>query len=294
MVLHKHTMPKDPSEQLPARELIEFSASHRAPLCDIVLPSRRLAAYELGTQQEEIHSFAAFIRQQGLGAQRYAQSAATSASGVAPFTTDTAWPSRLVHGDNLLAMAALLAGDAYTPSLRACVHLIYADVPYADAAHCRSRLAARLILMRELLAQTGCMMIHLHPSLVRSVMPMLEHVLGVSHMVVSEQGLAHGVMVRYCKSITQAAQLREQSCQALLHDPPSKMAHTMAHMVQQMCPTDGWVADFYARTGMTAVVAEKLGRRWIGVDRDALVCQQIRRRLNAHKAQPFLFQVIFG
>ncbi|NOU41863.1 MAG: site-specific DNA-methyltransferase, partial [Methylotenera sp.] len=40
------------------------------------------------------------------------------------------WTNRLIYGDNLLAMAALLAGDETTPSLRGKVDLIYIDPPY--------------------------------------------------------------------------------------------------------------------------------------------------------------------
>ena len=42
------------------------------------------------------------------------------------------WMNRLVYGDNLLAMQALLAGDEATglPSLRGKVDLIYIDPPF--------------------------------------------------------------------------------------------------------------------------------------------------------------------
>ena len=39
------------------------------------------------------------------------------------------WTNRLIYGDNLLAMAALLAGDEQSPSLRGKVDLIYIDPP---------------------------------------------------------------------------------------------------------------------------------------------------------------------
>jgi adenine-specific DNA-methyltransferase len=40
---------------------------------------------------------------------------------------DADWTNRLIYGDNLLAMAALLAGDEHTPSLRGKVDLIYIE-----------------------------------------------------------------------------------------------------------------------------------------------------------------------
>ena len=50
------------------------------------------------------------------------------------------WMNRLIYGDNLLAMQALLAGDAQTglPSLRGKVDLIYIDPPYDSKADYRT------------------------------------------------------------------------------------------------------------------------------------------------------------
>jgi adenine-specific DNA-methyltransferase len=42
--------------------------------------------------------------------------------------------NRLIYGDNLLAMAALLAGDEVTPSLRGKIDLIYIDPPFDSKA----------------------------------------------------------------------------------------------------------------------------------------------------------------
>ena len=48
--------------------------------------------------------------------------------------------NRLIYGDNLLAMAALLAGDEQTPSLRGKVDLIYIDPPFDSKADYRTKL----------------------------------------------------------------------------------------------------------------------------------------------------------
>ena len=45
-------------------------------------------------------------------------------------------PNRLIYGDNLLAMAALLAGDEDTPSLRGKIDLIYIDPPFPGQLVC--------------------------------------------------------------------------------------------------------------------------------------------------------------
>lgn len=108
---------------------------------------------------------------------------------------DAGWTNRLIYGDNLLAMAALLAGDANTPSLRGKVDLIYIDPPFDSKADYRTKvtlpgveleqrptvieqfaysdtwsdgtasylamITPRLILMRELLADTGSIYVHL-------------------------------------------------------------------------------------------------------------------------------------
>ena len=52
------------------------------------------------------------------------------------------WMNRLIYGDNLLAMQALLAGDAATglPSLRGKVDLIYIDPPFDSKADYRTKL----------------------------------------------------------------------------------------------------------------------------------------------------------
>ncbi|MDR2013591.1 MAG: site-specific DNA-methyltransferase [Rhodanobacter sp.] len=105
------------------------------------------------------------------------------------------WQNRLIYGDNLLAMAALLAGDETTPSLRGKVDLIYIDPPFDSKADYRTKImlpgveleqrptvieqfaysdtwsdgtasylammVPRLILMRELLVDTGSIYVHL-------------------------------------------------------------------------------------------------------------------------------------
>ncbi|MGW5261784.1 DNA methyltransferase [Microbispora sp. NPDC004025] len=104
-------------------------------------------------------------------------------------------PNRLIYGDNLLAMAALLAGDESTPSMRGKIDLIYIDPPFDSKADYRSKITLpgatleqkptvieqfaysdtwsdgtasylamitpRLILMRELLSDRGSIFVHL-------------------------------------------------------------------------------------------------------------------------------------
>jgi adenine-specific DNA-methyltransferase len=109
--------------------------------------------------------------------------------------TNSAWVNRLIYGDNLLAMAALLSGDDTTPSLRGKVDLIYIDPPYDSKADYQTTITLpgtelqqkptvleqyaycdtwadgtvsylamitpRLCLMRELLSEVGSIYVHL-------------------------------------------------------------------------------------------------------------------------------------
>jgi len=107
------------------------------------------------------------------------------------------WMNRLIYGDNLLAMQALLAGDAQTglPSLRGKVDLIYIDPPFDSKADYRTKISlpgmdiqqkptvieqfayadtweegtisylrmmyARLVLIKELLSDRGILYLHI-------------------------------------------------------------------------------------------------------------------------------------
>jgi adenine-specific DNA-methyltransferase len=49
--------------------------------------------------------------------------------------------NRLIHGDNFLTMAALLAGDDDSPSMRGKVDLIYIDPPFDSKADYGTKVA---------------------------------------------------------------------------------------------------------------------------------------------------------
>ena len=71
--------------------------------------------------------------------QREIGSNVMSALGMA---TEPSWTNRLVYGDNLLVMQALLAGDPSTglPSMRGKIDLIYIDPPYDSKADYRTKI----------------------------------------------------------------------------------------------------------------------------------------------------------
>ena len=127
------------------------------------------------------------------------------------------WTNRLIYGDNLLAMAALLAGDEHTPSLRGKVDLIYIDPPFDSKADYRTKVALpgveleqrptvieqfaysdtwsdgtasylamitpRLILMRELLSDAGSIYVHLDWHVSHYVKLVLDEIFGKDNFV---------------------------------------------------------------------------------------------------------------
>ena len=112
-------------------------------------------------------------------------------SGIIPQVGNDEWRNRLIYGENLLVMQALLAGDPATglPSMRGMVDLIYIDPPFDSKADYRTKVSLpnislsqkptvieqfaysdtwkdgtvsylemlypRLVLMRELLSEQG-------------------------------------------------------------------------------------------------------------------------------------------
>lgn len=121
--------------------------------------------------------------------------AAQSQQEIADFSSAPEWRNRMVYGDNLLVMAALLAGDEHTPSLRGKIDLIYIDPPFDSKADYRTKITLpgceldqkptvfeqfayadtwkdgtasylemivpRLCLMKELLSDRGSIYVHL-------------------------------------------------------------------------------------------------------------------------------------
>ena len=63
-------------------------------------------------------------------------------------------------------------------------------------------------------------------------------------------------------------------------------------LVKSSTNEDSIVADFFVGSGTTAIVAERLGRRWIASDLGKPACMITRKRLIDQEAKPFLFQHI--
>lgn len=129
------------------------------------------------------------------------------------------WLNRMIYGDNLLVMQALLAGDSSTgmPSLRDKVDLIYIDPPFDSKADYRTRvhlpsgdieqrpavieqfaysdtwkngtasylemIVPRLVLMRELLSNRGSLYVHIDWHVGHYVKVILDDIFGRENFV---------------------------------------------------------------------------------------------------------------
>lgn len=125
--------------------------------------------------------------------------------------------NRLIYGDNLLTMAALLAGDNHFQSLRGKVDLIYIDPPFDSKADYRTKITLpgatidqkptvleqfaysdtwadgtasylamitpRLVLMRELLGDYGSVYVHLDWHVAAYVKVVLDEIFGKENFV---------------------------------------------------------------------------------------------------------------
>lgn len=135
-------------------------------------------------------------------------------SGQVKSVAEKQWLNRLVYGDNLLVMQALLAGDPATgmPSMRGKIDLIYIDPPFDSKANYRTKITLpsgdieqkptvleqfaysdtwkdgtvsylrmlypRLALMKELLASTGSIFIHLDSHVGHYVKVLMDEIFG--------------------------------------------------------------------------------------------------------------------
>lgn len=134
-------------------------------------------------------------------------------------TVGGGWNNRLIYGDNILTMQALLSGDEATglPSLRGKVDLIYIDPPFDSKADYRTKinlpgadieqkptvieqfaysdtwgdgtvsylrmLYPRLVLMRELLSERGSIYVHIDWHVGHYVKAIMDEVFGKENFV---------------------------------------------------------------------------------------------------------------
>jgi adenine-specific DNA-methyltransferase len=308
-------------------------------------------------------------------------------------------PNRLIYGDNLLAMAALLAGDEENPSMRGKVDLIYIDPPFDSKADYRHKvtlpgttidqkptvleqfaysdtwadgttsylamIAPRLVLMRELLSDQGSIYVQVDFRLVSYVNLVLDEVFGrdrhqgslIWQMDTGAKGRSswsnqHNNISCYSKTskfvfdfnsselrtpyaegslkthFKQSDEFGRKYRERVIKDksyryyadegrvigsvwtdissmaantpilsentgyPTQKPEKLLRRIISASCPTGGLVADFFAGSGTTAAVAEKLGRRWVATDLGKPAIMVTRKRLIDQNAKPFIYQAI--
>ncbi|MGQ2915235.1 DNA methyltransferase [Microbacterium aurantiacum] len=298
-------------------------------------------------------------------------------------------PNRLIYGDNLLAIAALLAGDEDTPSLRGKVDLIYIDPPFDSKADYRTKvtlpgttieqrpavleqfaysdtwsdgtasylamLVPRLVLMRELLSEQGSIYVHLDWHVGHYAKLLLDDIFGKSNLRneivwayhgpgspgMKQYNRKHDSIYWYSKTdkwIFNDDAIREQHSQKTVGNFKSGLAGSgfvvddYALDAGGKIPEDWWVmaiagrypvdgkkrvgyatekpwplieriikgssnpgsivADFFGGSGITAAVAESLGRTWVTTDLGKPSTMIMRKRLIDSDAGPFLYQAI--
>jgi len=139
--------------------------------------------------------------------------------GKIPEVNEKEWMNRLIYGDNLLAMQALLAGDPESgmPSMRGKISLIYIDPPFDSKADYRTKVTlpgvdleqkptvieqfayadtwkdgtisylkmmySRLALMRELLADDGSIYVHIDWHVGHYVKVILDDIFGKENLI---------------------------------------------------------------------------------------------------------------
>lgn len=298
-------------------------------------------------------------------------------------------PNRLIYGDNLLAIAALLAGDDENPSLRNKVDLIYIDPPFDSKADYRTKvtlpgttieqrpavleqfaysdtwsdgtasylamLVPRLVLMRELLSDQGSIYVHLDWHVGHYAKLILDDIFGKSNLRneivwayhgpgspgMRQYNRKHDSIYWYSKTdkwIFNDDAIREQHSQKTVGNFKSGLAGSgfivddYALDAGGKIPEDWWVmaiagrypvdgkkrvgyatekpwplieriikgssnpgsivADFFGGSGITAAVAESLGRTWVTTDLGKPSTMIMRKRLIDSDAGPFLYQAI--
>ncbi|GAA3583481.1 site-specific DNA-methyltransferase [Klugiella xanthotipulae] len=273
--------------------------------------------------------------------------------------------NHLIYGDNLLAIAALLAGDEHTPSLRGAVDLIYIDPPFDSKADYRTRvelpvggvdqrptvaeqfaysdtwkkgtasylemITPRLVLMRELLSESGSIYVHLDWHVGHYVKVVLDEIFGKQNMLNDISWLyglggsssrywprKHDQIMWYSKAVDgqyfvadmipatsnrmkgelkkapdywDIPTLNNQAHERLNYGTQKPEA-LLERIIGSSCPPGGLVADFFCGSGTTAAVAERLGRRWVTSDIGKPATMITRKRLVDQDARPFLYQAI--
>ncbi len=301
-------------------------------------------------------------------------------------------PNRLIYGDNLLAMAALLAGDEESPSLRGKIDLIYIDPPFDSKADYRAQivlpgitveqkptvleqfaysdtwadgtasylgmLVPRLLLMKALLRDRGTIYVHLDWHVSSYVRIIMDEIWGrgnfrneitwnysnsglkarskkfhqvtetllvysnsdeftFNHIYKQRKDGQNKQAKRKFNPVTKKADMVRDSEGKIVYEyrpevlenslwetgsmsnsperlgfPTQKPEALLEKVIGAASNKGELVADFFAGSGTTAAVAERLGRRWVAADLGKPAVMITRKRLIDQDAKSFLYQAI--
>lgn len=214
--------------------------------------------------------------------------------------------SLLICGDSLAVMAALLTGDDGMSSLQGKIDLIHINPPVNVREYHRtgsvlpgmdawvsaegialylSLMTPRLILMRKLLSNTGVIYMRAHRHVRHYAKVVADALFGPRDLAVlewPEQGLL----------LVQPDRLLDKGFYRTMGSGMHQPAHLLENIIRDSTHPDSIIADFFGGCSNTVAIAERLGRRWIASDIGQPVCMELRQRLAAQNARPFLYQTV--
>ena len=201
----------------------------------------------------------------------------------------------------------------------------YADVWDGDISNYLDVLRPRLVEMRRLLVATGSIYVHLDQRAVHYVKVLMDELFGIRcflNDIAWLYGLG-GSSPRYwprkhdhilwysrepdgqwfapvmepARSQRMRGQLKKTpdywaipSLNNMAAErtgyPTQKPEALLERIIASSCPEGGVVADFYCGSGVTPVVAERLGRRWLACDSSPAAVAATLRRLSSANASP--------
>ena len=228
----------------------------------------------------------------------------------------TDWTNRLIYGDNLLAMAALLAGDEHTPSLRGKVDLIYIDPPFDSKADYRTKVSLPGVELEQkptVIEQFAYTKNYGEHTYHKEYLPYSEKYLADRFTEIDEDGRRYRTREREkghferqyldeSKGVPLSTVWTDVKQLYAYHLLKRKREETgydtqkpealLERVIATSTDEGSLVVDFFGGSGTTAAVAEKLGRRWITTDLGKPACMIMRKRLIDQGAKPFLYQAI--
>lgn len=113
------------------------------------------------------------------------------------------------------------------------------------------------------------------------------------HGVIGEIKLRHNpsfeVFTSYARGILFRSIIRVHKEQRYYQHPTQKPLKLMEYLVRLCSNENELILDNFAGSGSTLIAAEKLNRKWIGIEINEKYCEIAKERLKEHLKQPKLF-----